>query len=189
MIFTETELPGAFIIEPSVFPDDRGWFATTWNYEEFAQRGLAARFVQANTSFNKRRGTLRGMHFQIEPYQETKLVRCNVGAIYDVIVDLREDSPTFRQWTGVELTSSNRRGLYVPEGFAHGFQTLEDNSEVAYQISEYYQPEASSGVRWNDPAFGITWRGEVTSISERDRTHPDFTMSSLPRPRPGDNEK
>jgi dTDP-4-dehydrorhamnose 3,5-epimerase len=176
MIFIETELPGAFIIEPSFFPDERGWFATVWNYEEFAQHGLDTRFVQANTSFNKRRGTLRGMHFQLEPYQETKLVRCTVGAIYDVVIDLRKDSPTFRQWTGAELTSSNGRGFYVPEGFAHGYQTLEDNTEVAYQISEYYHPEAARGVRWNDPAFAIDWPPAERIIIPRDQTYPDFTQ-------------
>ncbi len=172
MIFTETKLRGTFIIEPSLFPDERGWFATVWNYEAFAQHGLAARFVQANSSFNKQRGTLRGMHFQLEPHQEAKLVRCTVGAIYDVVVDLREDSPTFRQWAAVELTSSNRRVLYVPEGFAHGFQTLEDDTEVAYQISEYYYPESARGVRWDDEVFGIKWPLPISVISERDRSHP-----------------
>ena len=180
MIFTETKLPGAFIIKPTVFPDDRGFFAYTWNQEEFAQNGLDVCFVQANASFNKQRGTLRGLHFQIEPYQETKLVRCTVGAVYDVIVDLREDSRTFRHWTGVELSSSNRLELYIPKGFAHGFQTLEDNTEVAYQISEYYRPEAARGVRWDDPAFGVKWPLPVAVISERDRSHPlvDFPEQS-----------
>ena len=182
MIFTETTLPGAFIIEPTLFPDERGFFAYTWNQEEFGQQGLDVRFVQANASFNKLRGTLRGLHFQIAPYEETKLVRCTVGAIYDVIVDLREDSPTFRQWTSVELSSSNRLELYVPQGFAHGFQTLEDNTEVAYQISEYYHPEAARGVRWNDPALGIKWPLPFTTMSNRDRafqllSHPNLRVN------------
>jgi dTDP-4-dehydrorhamnose 3,5-epimerase len=178
MIFTETKLRGAYLIEPELFTDERGFFTCTWNQEDFARHGLKVRFVQANASFNKQRGTLRGMHFQVAPYQETKLVRCTVGAIYDVIIDLRESSPTFRQWTGVELTSSNRLELYVPEGFAHGFQTLMDNTEVAYQISEYYRPEAARGVRWDDPAFGIDWPLAISVMSERDRSHPFVAVAT-----------
>src|SRR2546423_2293674 len=141
MIFTETALPDAFIIELELFEDERGFFALSWSEEEFARHGLNPRVVQTNLSFNKRRGTLRGMHFQIAPYAQSKLVRCTAGAIYDVIIDLRKDSPTFKRWTAVMLSASNRQMLYVPEDFAHGFQTLEDNTEVSYQMSEVYAPE------------------------------------------------
>ena len=177
MIFTETELQGAFIIEPEPIEDDRGFFALLWSREEFSLRGLNHRVVQANISFNKKRGTLRGLHFQMEPHQEAKLVRCTAGAIYDVIADLRPGSPTFRRWVGVELTSVNRLMLYVPEGFAHGFQTLEDDTEVAYQLSEYYHPESARGVRWDDPALSIKWPLPVTVLSERDREHPLLSIS------------
>jgi dTDP-4-dehydrorhamnose 3,5-epimerase len=172
MIFTETELPGAFIIEPELIEDERGFFALLWSREEFSRRGLNELFVQANTSFNKRRGTLRGLHFQVEPNQEAKLVRCTAGAIYDVIADLRTGSPTFRRWIGVELTSRNHLMLYVPQGFAHGFQTLEDDTEIAYQISEYYHPESASGVRWDDPTLSVRWPLPVRVLSERDRELP-----------------
>ena len=172
MVFTETTLQGAFIIEPELIEDERGFLACLWRQDEFTKRGLNERVMQTNISFNKRRGTLRGLHFQIAPHQEAKLVRCTAGAIYDVMADLREDSPTFRQWVGVKLTSSNRLMLYVPEGFAHGFQTLEDNSEVAYQISQLYHPESARGVRWDDPVFGFKWPLPVGVISARDRSHP-----------------
>ena len=172
MIFTETALKGAFIIEPELHLDERGFFASTWNQREFADRGLEARVVQSNVSLNLRRGTLRGMHFQISPHQEAKLVRCTSGSIFDVIIDLREESPGLHQWVGVELSVTNRLMLFVPEGFAHGFQTLEDNTEVAYQISEYYHPESARGLRWDDPVIGITWPLPISVISERDRNHP-----------------
>jgi dTDP-4-dehydrorhamnose 3,5-epimerase len=172
MVFTETELQGAFVIDSEVIEDERGFFAHTWSAEEFVTRGLNPRIVECNISFNKQRGTLRGMHFQIAPHQEAKLVRCTAGAIYDVIVDLREESPTFRQWIAVELTSSNRLMLYIPERFAHGYQTLEDNTEVAYQMSEYYHPESARGLRFDDPVLGIRWPLSVTAISQRDREHP-----------------
>jgi len=172
MIYTETELQGAFIIEPELLEDDRGFFALLWSRKEFSLRGLNEQVVQANVSFNKQRGTLRGLHFQKEPHQEAKLVRCTAGAIYDVIADLRPASPTFRRWIGVELTSRNRLMLYVPEGFAHGFQTLKDDTEVAYQISEYYHPESASGVRWDDPVLNIKWPLPVAVVSERDRELP-----------------
>jgi len=172
MIFTETELQGAFVIEPELIEDNRGFFALLWSREEFSLRGLNERVVQANISFNRQRGTLRGLHFQMEPNQEAKLVRCTAGAIYDVIADLRPGSPTFRRWTAVELTSRNRLMLYVPAGFAHGFQTLEDDTEIAYQISEYYHPESASGVRWDDPVLSVRWPLPVTVLSERDRKLP-----------------
>jgi dTDP-4-dehydrorhamnose 3,5-epimerase len=172
MIFKETELRGAYLIEPELIQDERGFFARTWSQEEFASRGLSSKLVQCNGSFNKQRGTLRGMHYQIPPHEEAKLVRCTAGAIYDVIVDLRVDSPTRLKWIGVELTASTLSMVYIPEGFAHGFQTLKDDTEVFYQVSEYYHPESARGVRWDDPAFSINWPLSVSVISERDRSHP-----------------
>lgn len=177
MIFREVKLPGAYIIEPELIEDERGFFARTWGQEDFAARGLNPQIVQCNSSLNKRTGTLRGMHYQVSPHEEAKLVRCTAGAIYDVIVDLRPDSPTRGQWLGVELTARNRLMMYVPEGFAHGFQTLEDNSEVFYQVSAYFHPESARGVRWDDPAFGIEWPLAISVISERDRSHP-FTRAA-----------
>jgi dTDP-4-dehydrorhamnose 3,5-epimerase len=174
MRFLETALQGAFIIELDRQEDERGFFARTWCQREFIAHGLNPRLVQCNVSFNRRRGTLRGMHYQVAPYAEAKLVRCTRGAIYDVIIDLRPDSPTFTQWIAVELTADNHRMLYIPEQFAHGFQTLEDNTEVFYQMSEFYAPECARGVRWNDPAFAIAWPPAERIISERDRHYPDF---------------
>ncbi len=174
MRFLETALQGAFIIELDKQEDERGFFARTWCQRAFIAHGLNPRLVQCNVSFNRRRGTLRGMHYQVAPYAEAKLVRCTRGAIYDVIIDLRPDSPTFTQWIAVELTADNHRMLYIPEQFAHGFQTLEDNTEVFYQMSEFYAPECARGVRWNDPAFAIAWPPAERIISERDRHYPDF---------------
>jgi dTDP-4-dehydrorhamnose 3,5-epimerase len=171
MIFQETPLPGAFVIEPERFEDECGSVARTWCRREFAERGLSAELVQCNTSFNTKKGTLRGMHFQVAPHAEIKLVCCTRGAIYDVIIDLRPDSPAYRRWVAIELTTENLRQLYVPEGFAHGFQTLVDGSEVFYQMSEFYHPESARGVRWDDPAFGITWPLPVSVISPRDRAY------------------
>ncbi|HEU4984757.1 MAG TPA: dTDP-4-dehydrorhamnose 3,5-epimerase [Nitrososphaera sp.] len=174
MFFTETELAGAYIIDLDRREDNRGFFARTWAQEEFEAHGLNTRVVQANMSYNHTRGTLRGMHYQRAPYAETKLVRCVQGAIYDVIIDLRPESATYKRWIGVELTAQNRRALYIPEGFAHGFQTLADNSDVTYQVSEFYTPGAEGGIRYNDPAFEIQWPLEVTVISEKDKQWPDF---------------
>jgi len=175
MIFKETRLKGAFIIELEQLKDERGFFARAWCQKEFEAHGLTPRLVQCNISFNKRRGTLRGMHYQAAPYEEAKLVRCTRGAVYDVIIDLRPDSPTYKQWIGVELTADNRRMLYVPEGFAHGYQTLTDNAEVFYQVSQFYSPESERGVRWNDPAFGIEWpEADVRIISAKDQSWPDY---------------
>jgi len=174
MIFIETKLKGAFIIEPEPLGDERGFFARTFDQKEFEAHGLNPRVMQCNISFNKKKGTLRGMHYQIAPYQEAKLVCCTKGAIYDVALDLRLDSPTLKQWIAVELTAENRRMLYIPEGFAHGFQTLEDNTEVFYQMSEFYHPESAKGVRWNDPAFGIVWPDDIRVISDKDRQYTDF---------------
>ena len=174
MIFIKTELKGAFVIEPERLEDERGFFARAWDRQEFEARGLNPRLVQSNISFNKEEGTLRGMHYQIPPYEEAKLVRCTRGAIYDVIIDLRSHSPSFQQWLGVELTEDNRRMLYIPEGFAHGYLSLEDDTEIFYQVSEFYAPEFGRGVRWDDPTFGITWPIEVRVIRERDQQYPDF---------------
>jgi dTDP-4-dehydrorhamnose 3,5-epimerase len=176
MIFTETELEGALVIEPERLEDQRGFFARTWCQREFQAHGLNPRLAQCSISFNKKKGTLRGMHYQVPPYEETKLVHCTMGAIYDVIIDLRTRSRTFKRWVAVELTAQNRRGLYIPEGLAHGFQTLEDNTEVFYQISEFYHPEASRGVRWNDPAFRIVWPNDIMVVSDKDREYPDFAL-------------
>jgi dTDP-4-dehydrorhamnose 3,5-epimerase len=169
MIFTETKLYGAFVIAPEPKEDERGFFLRTWSQQEFREHGLNPRIVECSSCFNRKRGTVRGMHFQIEPYQEAKLVRCTAGAIYDVIVDLRPGSPTFRHWVGVEMTARNRWMIYIPEGFAQGFQSLEDDTEVFYQISETYHPEAARGLRWDDPAFAIQWPLPVTVTSIRDR--------------------
>jgi dTDP-4-dehydrorhamnose 3,5-epimerase len=175
MIFRETKLKGAFIIEPERFEDDRGFFALSWSHRVFVERGLESRLVECNISFNRKKGTLRGMHYQEAPHGQVKVVRCTMGSIYDVIIDLRSHSPTFKQWVGLELTAANRLMLYVPKDFAHGFQTLEDNTEIAYQMSDYYHPEAGRGLRWNDPALGIGWPLVVSVISSTDRTLPHLT--------------
>jgi len=172
MIFHETHLPGVFIIEPELLTDDRGFFACAWAASEFEQHGLNPALKQCNISFNGRRGTVRGMHFQRKPHEEVKLIRCTHGAIYDVAIDMRPDSTTRYQWLGAELTSDNHRMLYIPEGFAHGYQTLTDETELFYQISEYYHPESAGGVRWDDPAFGIQWPLPVTVIADRDANYP-----------------
>ena len=168
MIFTETKLKGAFIINIEPREDERGFFARSWDEDELKKHGLNARLAQCNISFNKKRGTLRGMHYQVAPFAEAKLVRCTMGAIYDVIIDLRPDSPTFRQWISVELSAENHCALYVPENFAHGFQTLADNTEVFYQMTEFYHRECARGVRWNDVAFEIVWPILDAVISEND---------------------
>jgi dTDP-4-dehydrorhamnose 3,5-epimerase len=173
--FTETKLSGAFIIEPEIFEDERGFFARSFSAREFEAHGINLRMAESHISFNKTRYTIRGLHFQSEPYAQAKLVRCTQGAIFDVIVDLRSGSPTFKQWFGAELTAKNHLMLYVPEGFAHGYQTLEDNSEMFYQVSQFYVPESCGGVRWNDPAFAIQWRAiDGVTLNERDQSYPDF---------------
>jgi dTDP-4-dehydrorhamnose 3,5-epimerase len=175
MIFKKTKLPGAFIIEVQRLEDDRGFFGRSFCRHEFIERGLNPDVVQCNISFNRDTGTLRGMHYQAEPHDEEKLVRCTRGGLYDVIVDLRKESPTYKQWIAVELTEENCRMLYVPKGFAHGFQTLTDNTEIFYQMSEFYHPESACGVRWNDPAFGIQWPARDRAIlSDRDQHWPDY---------------
>ncbi len=176
MIFTETALKGAFVVEIKKLEDDRGFFGRSWCANEMKDHGLSANVCQANTSFSVKKGTLRGMHYQINPYQESKLVRCTRGSILDVIIDLRTDSPTFKQWIGVELTQDNYKMLYVPEDFAHGFITLEDNCEVTYLVTQFYTPGAERGIRWNDPFFNILWPFHPAVISEKDKNHPDYSL-------------
>jgi dTDP-4-dehydrorhamnose 3,5-epimerase len=172
--FTETVLKGAFLIQLERKQDSRGFFARTFCQREFAEHGLDTQVAQCNVSFNPRKGTLRGMHYQAKPYEEAKVVRCTMGRIYDVIIDLRRESPTFKKSFGVELTAQDHNMLYVPRGFGHGFQTLENDAEIFYQISEFYSPDHQRGVRWNDPAFGIEWPPDERIISERDQNYPDF---------------
>jgi dTDP-4-dehydrorhamnose 3,5-epimerase len=174
MIFQETKIAGVFEIRVEQHTDDRGFFARTWCQKEFEDHGLNSRLVQCNLSGNIRKGTLRGMHYQAMPYAEAKLIRCTAGAVYDVALDLRENSPTFLQWTATILRAKDHNMLFVPEGCAHGFLTLEDNCEVYYQMSEVYHAESGRGVRWNDPAFKIEWPGKVEAMAERDRSYPDF---------------
>jgi len=174
MRFTPSALPDAVIVDVEEHVDTRGLFARTFCEEEFAVAGLPTRFVQSSVSFNTRRGTLRGLHFQAPPKPEGKVVRCTRGAIHDVVVDLRPSSPTFLRWIGVELSADNRRALYIPPGFAHGFQTLIDDSEVLYLMTEFYAPEMARGVRWNDPMFSVEWPIADPILSERDATYPDF---------------
>ncbi len=174
MIFHETDIPGAWVIDLEQRADSRGFFARAFCAREFEAHGISPAVVQCNLSYNEVRGTLRGMHYQLAPQAEAKVVRCTAGAIFDVIVDVRPASGAYCRWYGVELTASNRRMLYVPEGCAHGYLTLVDGTEVFYQVSAYHAPEAERGVRWNDSAFGIRWPLEPSVISERDRAHPDF---------------
>jgi dTDP-4-dehydrorhamnose 3,5-epimerase len=185
MLFTATKLPGAYVIELQKIEDNRGFFARAWCQREFAAHGLNSNAGQCNISFNPKKGTLRGMHYQVAPYAEAKLIRCIQGAIYDVIIDLRPVSPTYMQWIGIELTADNRKMLYIPEDFAHGYQTLCDNTEVFYQVSQFYQPGAERGVRWNDPAFGIVWpETEHRLLSIKDQNWQRFVSSSVAHPQP-----
>ena len=174
MIFTQTPLHGAFVVDLERYEDERGFFARSWCQEEFAQHGLETNLAQCNISFNACKGTLRGMHYQTKPYLEAKLVRCTMGRIFDVMIDLRPTSPTYTRWFSIELTAENHRALFIPVGFAHGFQTLADDCEVFYQMSEFFHPECARGVRWNDPAFGIDWPDGTKIISPRDQEYPDF---------------
>jgi dTDP-4-dehydrorhamnose 3,5-epimerase len=174
IIFTETSLKGSFVIDLEKRLDQRGYFARTYCEREFDTHELNSRFVQCNISFNRVKGTLRGMHFQSPPHEEAKLIRCTRGAIYDAIVDLRPESATFKRYFSAVLSAENGKMLYVPQGFAHGFQTLEDNTEVFYQMSQFYAPEHARGVRWNDPAFGIEWPAGEQILLERDQSYPDF---------------
>jgi dTDP-4-dehydrorhamnose 3,5-epimerase len=175
MIYIETKLPGAYVIKIKSLNDDRGMFGRSFCRREFSERGLNPDVAQCSISFNLKSGTLRGMHYQKEPHAEDKVVRCTRGSLYDVIIDLRANSPTFKQWVALELTEENRLMLYVPKGFAHGFKTLTDNTEVFYQMSEFYHPESACGVRWNDPAIGIHWPDKDRMIiSDRDNSWPDY---------------
>jgi len=173
MLFRETPLPGVYVIEMELKEDQRGFFARTWCRSELSTRGLETHIAQCSISSSRRAGTIRGLHFQLAPREETKLIRCTRGAIYDV-VDIRPESPTFRQWFGTELTAANRLSVYVPRGCAHGFQTIEDESEVHYHISEFHDTTVYRGVRWNDPAFNVVWPIPASNISDWDRSHPDF---------------
>ena len=174
MNFRETKIPGVFEICPDFLKDERGFFARTWCQKEFEAHNLNSHLVQCSVSFNARKGTLRGIHYQTGEHAEAKLVRCTKGSIYDVALDIRRDSPTFRRWVAVVLSAEERNMLYVPEGCAHGFLTLQDDAEVSYQMSQFYHPQSARGVRWDDPAFRIGWPGRVEVISERDRTYPNF---------------
>ncbi len=176
MLFQEAKLPGVFEIQLEPHFDERGFFARAWCQKEFASNGLNSQLAQCNISGTARKGTLRGMHYQVSPHAEAKLVRCTRGAIYDVVLDLRSQSPKFKEWIAVRLTAEKRNMIYIPEGCAHGFQTLDDDVEVFYQMSEFYHPESARGVRWDDPAFQIAWPEKVEVISERDRTYPDFQV-------------
>lgn len=178
MIFSPAKIAGACLIDIERLGDARGFFARTWCERELAAHGLDTAIAQESISWNLHKGTTRGLHFQRAPHEEVKIVRCTRGAIFDVIVDLRPDSPTFRQWQGVELTAENRRAFYVPKGCAHGFQTLADETEVAYVISAFYVPAASAGYRFDDPAFGIAWPLPATTVSENDRRWPDFSLKA-----------
>ena len=175
MIFTETKLSGVYIIDINRLEDQRGFFARGWCQREFEEHGLVLSLVQANISYNKKKGTLRGLHYQINPYEEAKLVRCVRGALYDVVIDLREDSPTYKQWLGIELIAENYQMVYVPNGFAHGFVTLADNTEANYQVSQFYTPGAERGIRYNDPAFGIEWPIEIEVISDKDKNWGNYS--------------
>jgi dTDP-4-dehydrorhamnose 3,5-epimerase len=174
MVFVEKEIAGVFEIQLELIHDDRGFFARSWCREEFAAKGLNPDLVQCNVSYSKRKGTLRGMHYQAAPHAESKLIRCTRGSIFDVALDLRPSSPTFKKWSSTILTADNHKMFYVPEGCAHGFLTLEDDSEIFYQMSESYHPEVARGIRWNDPLFSIAWPGEVTVIASRDASYPNF---------------
>lgn len=179
MIFTETRLKGAYLIEIKKIEDERGFFGRAWCRHEFEEHGLNANICQINTSLSVKKGTMRGMHFQIDPYQETKFIRCTRGRVFDVIVDLRPDSPTFLQWVGHELSADNYQMVYVPENFAHGLLSLEDNSEVYYPVTQFYTPGAERGIRWNDPALQIEWPENVVFVSDKDSSHPDFSIERL----------
>jgi dTDP-4-dehydrorhamnose 3,5-epimerase len=174
MHFSETPLSGVWLVEPERLGDERGFFARTFDGDALRARGLAGNILQCSISYNQTRGTLRGLHWQVAPYAEEKLVRCTMGRVFDVAVDLRRDSPTYKRWFSVELDAENRRQLYLPAGVAHGFQTLTDGCELFYQMSVPYHAELSRGARWNDPVFGIDWPLPPTVMSERDRSHPDF---------------
>jgi dTDP-4-dehydrorhamnose 3,5-epimerase len=178
MRFLPTRLAGAYLIEPELHEDERGFFARTYCQREFAAHNLAHELVQCSCSYNARAGTLRGMHYQLPPFAEVKLIRCTAGAIFDVLVDIRPGSANYGQWVGETLTADNRKLLYIPEGCAHGFISLVDNTEVSYQMNNFYKPDLARGFRWNDPYFAIQWPSEPVVIAPRDRSYPDFTPAA-----------
>jgi dTDP-4-dehydrorhamnose 3,5-epimerase len=178
MIFKELELKGAYLVEVKKIEDERGFFGRAWCENEFLDHHLNPNFVQLNTSFSKIKGTIRGLHYQVDPYQEVKFIRCTRGSIWDVIIDLRPTSPTFMKWIGNELSADNYKMVYVPENFAHGFISLENNTEVYYPVTQFYVPGAERGLRWNDPAFKIQWPIEVSMVSEKDSNHADFNPNN-----------
>ena len=175
MIFNKTTLNNAFFIELEKKGDERGFFARSWDTKIFEENGLNSKIVQCNVSHSAKKGTLRGMHYQISPFEESKLIRCTRGKIFDVLIDLRKDSSTYKKWQGFELSSENHNMVYVPEGFAHGFQSLEDDTEICYQVTQFYNPESERGIRWNDLTFKIKWPLENKVISEKDNKWSDFT--------------
>jgi dTDP-4-dehydrorhamnose 3,5-epimerase len=179
--FTKLAIAGSYLVELERMADERGFFARTFCSREFEAQGLSGKLVQCSTSFNLKKGTLRGMHYQKAPAEEDKLVRCTMGALFDVFIDLRPASPTFRRWVGTELSADNRKALYIPKGCAHGFLTLADNSEIFYQMSEFWEPGHGAGVRWNDPAFGVEWPATPAILAPRDATYPDFSIPSPAR--------
>jgi dTDP-4-dehydrorhamnose 3,5-epimerase len=181
MIFTPLELAGAYLIDLEPVGDDRGFFARSWCSAEFARHGLVAEVKQANIAYTRRRGTLRGLHYQAAPHEEAKLVRCTRGAAYVVALDLRPQSPSYTRWVAAELTAENRRAMYVPPGCAQGYQTLTDDTEVSYQMSQAYAPEAARGVRFDDPALALRWPLEIAAISEKDKSWPDYQVSGTLR--------
>lgn len=174
MFFVETKLKGSFVIELEKLEDERGFFARTWDKKKFEEHGLNSELAQCSTSYTKKKGTIRGMHYQAFPHQEVKLVSCTKGKVFDLTIDVRPKSPTFMKWFGIELSEDNYKAIYVPEGVAHGIETLEDDTVLFYQTSQFHSPESERGVRWDDPAFNITWPIPPIIISKKDRTHPDF---------------
>ena len=176
MKFLPTALAGAYLIDIEPINDERGFFTRNWCRREFERHGLDTEHAQSSISFNKKCGTLRGLHYQIKPHEETKVVRCTAGSIYDVIIDLRPESSTYMKWISFELSAENRRMIYIPHNFAHGFQTLSNNTEVLYQISESHHPESSKSIRWDDPTFSIKWPPAERTISERDKSHQNYAM-------------
>ena len=179
MIFTETKLKGAYLVEIKKLEDERGFFGRAWCQNEFEEHGLKANIRQINTSYTVRKGTIRGMHYQVDPYQETKFIRCTRGRIFDVIIDLRRDSPTFMEWVGHELSAGNCRMVYVPEHFAHCILSLEDHCEIYYPVIQFYTPGAERGIRFNDPAFNIEWPIKIEHVSDKDLGHPDFDINNF----------
>jgi len=176
MNFIELEFKGSYIVEPKKIEDERGFFARSWDKKIFEEKGLNSNLVQCNISFNKKKGTLRGIHYQIHPYAEAKLIRCTRGRVFEVLIDLRKTSKTFKKWIGIELNSNNHTMLYVPEGFALGMQTLEDNTELFYQMSQVYMPQYAKGIRWDDRTFNISWPEKITVISKKDLSYTDFHL-------------